>query len=272
MSKKSPSNDLVIVIDNPSRLPLLPLDEFRSFQGDFKSDAEPDKLDKLMRSILDHHVFIAKAVFFEDGGAYTEDGHQTLEALKKLRDLGYRKSRVVEYELQDGRMQPVKNQEHDDILIPYQIIVPVGDSPETRYKDAARKLLQINSQYAKVNPETTFLDGLNFSLDEIDDVLSQISIDDFGLELYRDRDGKDPLAEYEKEAAGYSNDNCLYPIIPKYSEKYDAVIIISDNETDTAHLEQILGITKVQTYKEIADHGKGMVITAGRFFELWKSR
>lgn len=57
MNKKPPPNDLVIVIDNPSKLPLLPLDDFRSFQGDFKGELEPDKLDKLMRSILDHlHV------------------------------------------------------------------------------------------------------------------------------------------------------------------------------------------------------------------------
>ena len=64
----------------------------------------------------------------------------------------------------------------------------------------------------------------------------------------------------------------LFPIIPKYSEKYDAVLILSDNETDTAHLETILRIEKSQTYKELIDHGKGMVITARRFFELWNSR
>jgi hypothetical protein len=269
---KKPQENLTIVIDNPSNLPLLPLDDFHSFQGDFKNEIEPDKLDKLMRSILDHHVFIAKAVFFEDSIAYTEDGHQTLLALKKLRELGYRKSCIVEYALQDGRMQPVQNNQHDDILVPYQIIVPVGNTPEARYKDAAKKLLQINSRYALINPETTFLDMWNFSINEIDDVLAQISIPDFGLELYRDRDDNDPLAQYREEAAAHTNENCLYPIIPKYSEKYDAVLILSDNETDTAHLETILGIGKAQTYKEIIDHGKGMVITAGRFFELWKSR
>ena len=84
--------ELFIVMDNPSGLPLLPLDDFRSFQGDFKTEIEKSKLDKLMRSILDHHVFLAKAVFFEDGAAYTEDGHQTLIALKRLRQLGYKKA------------------------------------------------------------------------------------------------------------------------------------------------------------------------------------
>ena len=55
---------------------------------------------------------------------------------------------------------------------------------EARYKDAAKKLLQINSTYAKINPETNLLKELKFSLDEIDDILSKISISDFGLEQY----------------------------------------------------------------------------------------
>ena len=112
-------DDLIIVIDNPSNLPLLRLDDFRPFQGDFKEEIEKGKLDKLMRSILDHHVFVAKAVFFEDGVAYTEDGHQTLIALKALRDLGYMKCQVVEYGLKDGRMQPATIKDHDEIVVPY---------------------------------------------------------------------------------------------------------------------------------------------------------
>jgi uncharacterized protein YggL (DUF469 family) len=260
-----------IVIDNPSGLPLLPLDEFRSFQGDFKQEIEKEKLEKLMRSILDHHVFIAKAVFFEDGAAYTEDGHQTLLALQRLRELGYTKSRIVEYGMADGRMQPVSITEQDGIWVPYQIIVPVGETAEKRYKDAARKLLQINSTYAQINPETSLLKDLSFSIDEIDDVLARISISDFGLELYKG-DAMDPEDDFLEEANRYDNKNCLYPIVPKFSEKYDAVLILSDNDTDTAHLETILCIEKARTYKELVDHGKGMVITARRFFELWNSR
>lgn len=263
-------DDQVIVIDNPSGLPLLPLDDFQPFQGDFKEEIEPHKLDKLMRSILDHHVFIAKAVFFEDGVAYTEDGHQTLVALKRLRDLGYTKCRVIEYALEDGRMKPASSRDHDGIVVPYQIIVPVGDTKEARYKDAAKKLLQINSTYARINPETTLLKILDFTTDEMDDLLARISIDDFGLELYRE--DEDPQESFEREAQRHTNENCLYPIVPKFSEKYDAVIILSDNETDTVHLETILQIRKEQTYKEIIDHGKGMVIKAGRFIELWNSR
>ncbi len=88
MTEKAKSGE-VIVIDNPSNLPVMRIDDFHSFQGDFKQEIEPGKLDKLSRSILDHHVFIAKAVFFEDNVAYTEDGHQTLMGLKRLRELGY---------------------------------------------------------------------------------------------------------------------------------------------------------------------------------------
>lgn len=271
MPKKSQSEDKIIVIDNPSNLPLMKIDDFHPFQGDFKTEVEPAKLDKLMRSILDHHVFIAKAVFFEDGAAYTEDGHQTLVALRKLRERGWRRCRVVSYEMRDGRMQQAGSAEHDDIVIPYQVVVPIGQTPQERRKDAAKKLLQINSQYARINPETTLLETLSFTVDEVDDLLARISIDDFGIDLYRDR-SEDPFEGFEEEASRHTNENCLYPLVPKFSEKYDAILIVSDNAIDTAHLEEILRIERAQTYKEIIDHGKGMVITARRFFELWNSR
>ena len=74
--------DKHIIIDNPTGLPMLPLDEIHVFQGDLKLPPTPTDMDKLKRSILDHHLFIAKAVFFEDG--------------KKL-------AKSVEYELLDGQ-------------------------------------------------------------------------------------------------------------------------------------------------------------------------
>jgi hypothetical protein len=270
MAEKAKQGE-VIVIDNPSNLPLMNVDEFHTFQGDFKQEIEPAKLDKLMRSILDHHVFVAKAVFFEDNIAYTEDGHQTLMALKKLREHGYTKSSIVSYEMREGRMQPAGTAEHDEILVPYQVIVPVGASSEERRKDAAKKLLQLNSQYAKINPTTTLLDTLSFSVDEMDDILARIAIPNFGIELYSRRE-PGPTEEFEEEAAQHTNENCLFPIVAKFSEKYDAVFIVSDNAIDTAHLEEILKIGQAQTYKELVDHGKGMVINARRFFELWNSR
>ena len=272
MNKKQPHNpptDKILVVDNPTNLPLLPLDSIVSFQGDFKKDPEPAALDKLKRSILEHHLFIAKAVFFENGKAYTEDGHQTLSALRRLYELGYTACDVVSYALLDGRMQESARSRHDNIMIPYQVIVPQGDTEQDRRKDAAAKLLQINSQYAKINPATSFFNDLDFSALEFDTLLSQIDIPD--LDFHTQASEK---AKFLAEFNAYNNTNCMYPIVPRFSEKHDAVIIISDNETDTAFLESALQIRKEQSYKAHKKKiiGKSMVITAGRFQELWKSR
>lgn len=169
-----------IVIDNPSNLKLIPLEQLRPFQGDFKEEIDPGKLETLMRSVLDHHVFIAKAVFWEDGIPWTEDGHQLLKALTELQKRGYTSCEVVSYELRDGRMQESARTEHQGIVVPCQEIVPQGDTPEARRKDAARKLVQINSQYAKFNPSTSLFAELGFDRFELDDLVIASALD--GLE------------------------------------------------------------------------------------------
>jgi hypothetical protein len=263
------SKNRVLVVDNPTGLPLLPIDDIHTFQGDLKKPLEPGALDKLVRSILDHHLFIAKAIFFENGLAYTEDGHQTLNALNALRKLGYVSCDVVSYDLIDGRMREIARTHYDTIMVPYQVIVPQGDTEESRRKDAAAKLLQINSQYAKINPATTFFDALGFSVIELDELLAGIEIAE--LDIAGEISEKTAFLD---EFNSYDNSNCLYPIVPRFSEKHDAVIVISDNETDTAFLESALQIGKAQSYKNHKKKpiGKSMVITARRFQEIWKSR
>jgi hypothetical protein len=271
MKKKqhNPQDPKVLIVDNPTGLPLLAIDDINTFQGDLKKPPESAALDKLVRSILDHRLFIAKAVFFEDGLAYTEDGHQTLLALQALRKMGYTGCEVVSYVLSNGRMQELSHTRYDTIMVPYQVIVPQGATAHERRKDAAAKLLQINSQYAAINPATSFFNDLDFSALEFDTLLSKIEIPQ--LDFYTEASEK---AKFLNELNSYDNKNCVYPIVARFSEKHDAVIIISDNETDTAFLESALCIRKEQSYK---DHrkkeiGKSMVITAGRFQELWKSR
>ena len=66
--------------------------------------------------------------------------------------------------------------------------------------------------------------------------------------------------DFQKKFNSINNSNCDYPIVPKFSENYDAVVIISTNDTDTSFLKTALGITKQQSYK-CSRMGEGMVIT-----------
>ncbi len=72
------------------------------------------------------------------------------------------------------------------------------------------------------------------------------------------------VSDFQKKFESITNKNCDLPIIPKFSEKYDCVIILSDNVTDTAYLKTRLGVQKCQSYKNTR-MGEGMVITVDQF-------
>lgn len=84
------------------------------------------------------------------------------------------------------------------------------------------------------------------------DWLKNIGFEDSDLSFW--------LSDYQKKFNSITNKNCDLPIVPKFSEKYDCVVIISTNTTDTAFLKTTLGITKCQSYKNKRT-GEGMVIT-----------
>lgn len=77
--------------------------------------------------------------------------------------------------------------------------------------------------------------------------------------------------DFETEFDGTDDSNCEYPLVPKYSEKHDAIIIVSDNEIDTAYLKTALGLGKSKSYKNQAT-GEAMVVTARQFQEVWELR
>lgn len=258
----------VIVVDNPSNLKLIPLSELHDFQGDLKKDPHPRAFKKLIDSILKHHVFIAKAVFYEDGIAYTEDGHQTMKALQYLHDAGYRRCRVLKYEMRNGRMAPSEKEEYDEIMVPCQIVVPVGDTKEERLRDAAEKVLQINSRYADFNPETSFFESLGFDHATFDDLVSTIEIPEMMISHEAGTPKGDFLDEFNKAKTG----QIAYPIVPQYNEKYTAVIIVCRNETEVVGVQTCLKLGSMIRYDKAKSVGSGFVLTAAKFFEQWNSR
>lgn len=68
------------------------------------------------------------------------------------------------------------------------------------------------------------------------------------------------VSDFQKKFESITNKNCDMPIVPKFSEKYDCVVIISDNATDTSFMKTALGIQKCQSYKNTRT-GEGMVIS-----------
>ena len=81
---------------------------------------------------------------------------------------------------------------------------------------------------------------------------------------FEDKDLEWWMSDFQKKFNSITNKNCDMPIIPKFSEKYDAVIIISTNTVDTTFLETALKIGKEKSYKNTRT-GKAMVIDVEHF-------
>ena len=79
------------------------------------------------------------------------------------------------------------------------------------------------------------------------------------------------VSDYEKEFNSIDNNSCVYPLVPKFSEKYDALIIVSKNSIDTTYLETVLGVKTSQSYKN-SRTGKAMVISIDQFKKQWENR
>jgi len=145
-------------VHNPDNLSTIAYSKLVDFQGDLKHEIEPKELMKMRNSLIKHGVFLPKAIWFDpDGKANILDGHQTKKALASLEA--------------DGWEIPE---------IPY-ITINAKDR-----KDAAEKLLQINSRYAKMNPNTTWLKEFDFDMGEIEQLIVSIEIpelDGFGADM-----------------------------------------------------------------------------------------
>lgn len=104
------------------------------------------------------------------------------------------------------------------------------------------------------------------------DLLAKYFKKDMLLDIgFREEELKGFLSEFEEKFHKENNATCVYPLVPKFSEKYDAVIIVSKNSIDTAFLETALGIEKCQSYKN-SRTGKAMVIDVDKFRKQWEGK
>ncbi|WP_052354035.1 hypothetical protein [Flectobacillus major] len=84
------------------------------------------------------------------------------------------------------------------------------------------------------------------------------------------------LAELDKDVAetnevGKVEAEPELPIVPKYSEKYSAVVIVIDNSIDENFVRSVLGLGVEHDYKT-SNKGESYVTTAKSFIERWNNR
>jgi hypothetical protein len=62
----------------------------------------------------------------------------------------------------------------------------------------------------------------------------------------------------------------LYPIVPRFDEKYDLLFIVCENEIETNFIREVLDMQNMQSYKSDKVK-KSNCISASEFIEKWKS-
>ena len=80
------------------------------------------------------------------------------------------------------------------------------------------------------------------------------------------------IQEIEELRTEQENDeDCIYPIAPRLSEKHDYVLIIVDNEIENTHLKNMFNLSDQKDYKS-SKVGQGRVITFAYFKKILDER
>ncbi len=119
----------------------------------------------------------------------------------------------------------------------------------------------------------------NISLgDWVDNILeshfADIDLGAIGLEIDNDLE---ELLEDQKQDDAFKKefeaipDTPKFPIVPKYNEKYSAVIIVAKNLTDLTFLQTVLELEKNQCYKT-EKVGQTFVLSSDKFQKLWEKK
>lgn len=90
-----------------------------------------------------------------------------------------------------------------------------------------------------------------------------INLDDYGISF--DEITKEISEEHAK------TEEPQYPIVPKYSEKYSAVVIVIENSIDENFVREVLGLQVAKDYKT-ENVGDTYVLNAKKFIEKWQQR
>lgn len=101
-----------------------------------------------------------------------------------------------------------------------------------------------------------------------------INLEDIGLtfdsELDEMLDQEAALNDFENKFNAVPN-SPEFPLVAKYNEKYNAVMIIAENITDLTFLQTVLELEKEASYKS-ERIGQTSVLTAKKFQELWEKK
>lgn len=118
--------------------------------------------------------------------------------------------------------------------------------------------LLTDEEYIEMNAVFDMAAAGEVNMEIIDDILTDEQMDEWEMD------------KRVKEAKERSK-GAVYPLVPQFNEKYDAIVIICDNDIDTLFIKNALGLGREQSYKNSLVK-ETSVCTAKQFIEMWNGK
>lgn len=77
------------------------------------------------------------------------------------------------------------------------------------------------------------------------------------------------LSDFDEKMQAITDDNCEMPIVQKFNEKYNTIMIFCNNEMDFNWLRNVLNLERMKDYKN-SKVGESLVITVQDFQKIWE--
>lgn len=115
------------------------------------------------------------------------------------------------------------------------------------YEDVPCKVLPKETPVEKLR-EYASKENMLYAQDDMDIILNEWNKDeltDWGFEFPEEKVKDD----FQERFEAVTDENAMYPLVPKYDEKHEIFIIVSSNEVDSNWLREKLGMQHMRSYK-----------------------
>lgn len=142
-----------------------------------------------------------------------------------------------------------------------QLMVESGRGTElTDVKKPNRKLTEEEFKKLNLLLNSNKYAG-EYDVEMLNKYFSEFTFEDYGIEIPDFEKAIDAIDEQMQEPE--------MPIVPKFSEKYTAFVIVCENEIDANHIAEKLQLQEGECYKS-SKVGRMNVVNAKQFIEAWK--
>jgi hypothetical protein len=140
-------------------------------------------------------------------------------------------------------------------------------------KELGFKKVPVTYEYVNLEDEKEMnlrwnKNGGEFALEKLAEVASRDKLLEIG---FIDKELPKLFTEFEEEFNSIDKDDPVYPIIPKFDESYNTIMIFCKTEMDFNWLKNVLKIERKQDQRN-GKVGECCVITAKEFQQIWKNK